>query len=114
MISRITSAYDHFSKLRQKQSQPESRDTAVSRKNAEQGAPSSPRGGTQEIQEKQVRQLRETGTLDNLQTILDESEKVLLKKLFPDRSHRYSQDGDVITDSGPQLTNKGYSLDKTL
>ncbi len=111
MISRITSAYDHFSKLRQKQSHPGSQDAAVHRKNVEQEAPSSPRGGAQE---KQVQQLRETGTLENLQAILDESEKALLKKLFPERSHRYSQEGDVITDSGTQLHNKGYSLDKTL
>ncbi|HKJ69853.1 MAG TPA: hypothetical protein VKA68_17990, partial [bacterium] len=86
MISRITSAYGYFSKLRQKYSQPGSGETEVSRNALEHTAHSSSRGAMQEIREKQVQQLRETGTLDNLQVILDESEKALLRKLFPDRS----------------------------
>ncbi len=40
---------------------------------------------TQEARKFQIKQLRDTGTLDNLQNILNESEERLLRKLFADR-----------------------------
>ncbi len=109
MISKVTSAYDRFNRHMQNKlssvakpaHQKQGTDSAVTKKKTT-------------LRDQQLNQLRETGTLDNLQSILNESEKSLLQKLFSDRFAHYSQEGEVLSESETGINNKGYSLDRVL
>ncbi len=114
MITRLTTAYGKFSRQLNGNS-----GLNLSEKLA-RGRPvkgdSNPSVHTEIVsrREAQVEQLRTSGTLDNLQSILDESERALLQKLFPEKLHRYEQDGHAVTDASLVDREKGKSIDKTL
>lgn len=88
MLARIAAqAYQRFSafadnvvRAAQSQQQPQ-----VAGNTALQKSDSFNKENTQEARKFQIKQLRDTGTLDNLQKILHESEEKLLRKLFADR-----------------------------
>jgi len=109
MISKVTSAYDRFNRQIQNK-------LSLVAKPAHQKQESNPAVAKKEktLRDQQLNQLRETGTLDNLQSILNESEKSLLQKLFSDRFAHYSQEGEVLAESETGINNKGYSLDRVL
>ncbi|MCF7802835.1 MAG: hypothetical protein K9N46_07135 [Candidatus Marinimicrobia bacterium] len=95
MTGKITSAYQQFSHRiqRQQESQqpPSVRQSNSKNKsqNSVQSAPTSQRTGDQQ---RQLRQLRETGTLENLRTILSEDEESVLARIFPETNTSYTAD----------------------
>lgn len=91
MSGKITSAYQQFSHRIREQSGTKTTDGL--RNNSEvakkETAEKQPASGLNRQQKAQLRQLRETGTLENLQVILSEDEASLLSKLFPEDQASY-------------------------
>ncbi len=98
MTNRISTAYQQFSQQIQRQSEPTASRKVIT-KNVIQPSKESPvqqpdkSSRLSQTQKVQLKQLRETGTLENLRSILSEDEESLLGKLFPERWNGYSGSG---------------------
>jgi len=88
-MSKITAAYQQFS--HRVQQQPGTRNTgaAQNHKALEPKRSTDSPSRLNGQQQSQLRQLRESGTLENLQAILSEDEASLLAKLFPGDGKSY-------------------------
>jgi len=111
MITRLTAAYTRFSRQMH-----QSYKTSLSELVQPQSVRNTPQESQQvknqeNLREQQLEELRSTGTLKNLEAILNEDEKSLLRKLFPEKVRSYSPDGQLVTNSKADVKSKGKSLD---
>ncbi|MEJ2051536.1 MAG: hypothetical protein P8Y60_17165 [Calditrichota bacterium] len=111
MITRLTAAYTRFSRQMHRTYTSSLSELVRPRATETAREQSQPTRSDRNLQEKQLEDLRSTGTLKNLETILNEDEKSLLRKLFPDKVRSYSQDGQLVTNTQPNDKGKGKSLD---
>ena len=98
MDNRISSAYQQFSQQIQRQQNSDSV-RQIERHQDIQPVQETPQSAEQQdakvstARKAQLKQLRETGTLENLRSILSEDEETLLEKLFPDQKQTYDRRG---------------------
>ncbi len=115
-MSRITSAYQQFSQQVRRtgdltgpgQVQGQSRTREQSGPEQSQ---STSRTHLSREQRQQVRQLRETGTLENLSTILSEDEEILLGRLFGGNFQSYDASAGAKRQANTTVPSRGGIVD---
>lgn len=119
MTNKISSAYQQFSQQVRRQSETTASRKIASKNSvqpAETARHNSPTDKTQlsRAQKAQLKQLRETGTLENLRSILSEDEETLLGKLFPEQHGGYTQRGNLSQKHSAIGNIKGGFFDQRL
>jgi len=119
MSNRISSAYQQFSSqiARQNQTRPVESPSTVQKSTASGETTKSQtqqsRGLSRE-QRMQLVQLRNSGTLDNLQAILSQDEETLLQKLFGGNSGSYNIRAEKESSNQAYFTPKGELFDSRM
>ena len=106
MTGKITSAYQQFSHQIQRKQQSQQSSPVRTNESQEPGQEAvrqSRSGQRTREQQAQLKQLRETGTLDNLRMILSEDEETVLSRIFPETNTSYTANAEKQS----QRTNPG-------
>lgn len=111
MITRLTAAYTRFSRQMHNTYKTSLSELVQPRSVGNPQQESHQAKSEENLRERQLDELRSTGTLKNLESILNEDEKSLLRKLFPEKVQSYSPDGQLITNGQADVKSKGKSLD---
>jgi len=111
MITRLTAAYTRFSRQMDRTYKSSLAELVRTRSGGETQQQIQQAKDNENLRERQLEELRSTGTLKNLETILNEDEKSLLRKLFPEKVRSYSPDGQLVTNTRSEVKSKGKSLD---
>lgn len=117
MSNRISSAYQQFSQQVHRQGNSNAVQQ-VDRKQELQSVEDSQKSTNRDSKQleatrkAQLRQLRETGTLKNLRSILSEDEETLLQKLFSGQNQTYNRQGEDQQFNVSAQTIKGGFFDQ--